>query len=239
MHNYGKTDQNHFGINCLGFLSDGLHSLPYTLLAIMYRDRITLDKALTLAETGEITIVSTLDDTSYHPLANEWYSNYISLKEKARHIQSDRLFTHFPAHYTIEIPNDIDEDTIEWIYLFGIKNPDIKFRTKDNIEYIYILTNPGEPGIIKIGMTERTVEGRVKGINATSTVTEWVPKFALTVSKGNAFKIEQQMHKAFANLRIDSDQGNEREFFKLDPLIAFDKLREIGALHQVGNPIIY
>ena len=88
-------------------------------------------------------------------------------------------------------------------------------------------------------MTERTVESRVKSINTTSTVTEWVPKFALAVSKGSAFKIEQQMHKLFTNLRINSDQGNEREFFKLDPLTAFDKLREIGALHQVGNPIVY
>ena len=205
----------------------------------MYRDKITLDHALTLVETGEITIVSTLDDTSYHPLASQWYSNYIALKEKARHVQSDRLFTYFPAFYTIEISNDIDEDTMEWIYLFGIKNPDIRFRTKDNIEYIYILTNPGEPGIIKIGMTERTIGSRVRTINVTSTVTEWVPGFGLPVSKGNAFKIEQQMHKIFAHLRIDSDQGNEREFFKLDPLTAFDKLREIGALHQVGDPIIY
>lgn len=205
----------------------------------MYRDKITLDHALTLVETGEITIVSTLDDTSYHPLASQWYSNYIALKEKARYVQSDRLFTYFPAFYTIEISNDIDEDTMEWIYLFGIKNPDIRFRTKDNIEYIYILTNPGEPGIIKIGMTERTIGSRVRTINVTSTVTEWVPRFGLPVSKGNAFKIEQQMHKIFAHLRIDSDQGNEREFFKLDPLTAFDKLREIGALHQVGDPMIY
>ena len=128
---------------------------------------------------------------------------------------------------------------MEWIYLFGIKNPDIKSKIKDNIEYIYILTNPGEPGIIKIGMTERTVEGRVRSINATSTVTEWVAKFALPVSKGNALKIEQQMHKIYAHLRIDSDQGNEREFFRLDPLTAFDKLREIGSLHQVGEPIVY
>lgn len=205
----------------------------------MYRDKITLDQALNLAETGEITIVSTIDDTSYHPLASEWYSNYIALKEKARHIQSDRLFTHFPAYYTIELFNGIQDDTMEWVYLFGIKNLDIKAKIKDNIEYIYILTNPGEPGIIKIGMTERTVEGRVRSINATSTVTEWVAKFALPVTKGSAFKIEQQIHKIYAHLRIDSDQGNEREFFKLDPLIAFDKLREIGSLHQVGNPIVY
>lgn len=205
----------------------------------MYRDRITLDHALTLAEAGEITIVGTLDDTSYHPLATKWYSNYIALKEKARHIQSDRLFTYFPAFYTIEISKVIDNDTTEWIYLFGIKNTEIQNRSKDNIEYIYILTNPGEPGIIKIGMTERTIGSRVRTINVTSTVTEWVPRFGLPVSKGNAFKIEQQMHKIFAHLRIDSDQGNEREFFKLDSLTAFDKLREIGALHQVGNPIVY
>jgi hypothetical protein len=160
---YGKKNQQTFGINYLGFLSDGLHlaTILYAISdLIMYRDKITLDKALTLVETGEITIVSTLDDTSYHPLASQWYSNYIALKEKARHVQSDRLFTLLPSSfYTIEISNDIDEDTIEWIYLFGIKNPDIRSRIKDNIEYIYILTNPGESGVIKIGMTERTIGG--------------------------------------------------------------------------------
>lgn len=205
----------------------------------MYRDKITLNQALTLAEAGEITIVSTLDDTSYHPLANEWYSNYMTLKRLAPKVQTDRLFTYFPAIYNIEINNVIDEDTTEWIYAFGIKNDGMKRVVKDNIEYVYILVNPGEPGIIKIGMTERTVEGRVKSINATSTVTEWVAKFAIPVSQGNAFKIEQQMHNIYAHLRIDSDQGNEREFFKLDPFVAFDKLKEISIFNQAGNPIIY
>jgi hypothetical protein len=40
-------------------------------------------------------------------------------------------------------------------------------------------------------------------------------------------------------VRVTSDQGNEREFFRLDPLTAFDKLREVGALFQAGNPIVY
>ncbi len=70
-------------------------------------------------------------------------------------------------------------------------------------------------------------------------MTEWVPKFALPVEAGTALRVEQQLHKYFSDLRVNSDQGNEREFFKLDPLTAFDRLREMGALFQVGNPIVY
>ena len=102
----------------------------------MYRDKITLEHALSLAETGEITIVSTLDDTSYHPRASEFYSNYIALKSKARHVQPDRIFNYFPAFYSIEIPSHVDENTMEWYYLYGIKNLEIKSKTKDNIEYV-------------------------------------------------------------------------------------------------------
>jgi len=205
----------------------------------MFRNKIHLNQAVDLEDKGEIKIVSTVKDGTFHPKAQEWYNNYVTLREKARRIKSEKIFDHFPAIYSIELSLPIDDESHEWIYLYGIENHEIKSKVKDNIEYIYILTNPGEQGIIKIGMTVKTVEGRVRGINATSTVTEWVPKFALPVSKGNALAIEQQMHKIYAHLRIDSDHGNEREFFKLDPLTAFDKLREIGSLHQVGDPIVY
>jgi len=205
----------------------------------MYRDKITLEHALSLAETGEITIVSTIEDSSYHPRASEFYANYIALKLKARHIQTDRIFNYFPAFYSIEIPVRVDENTKEWYYLYGIQNLEIKSKTKDNIEYVYILINPGYPDLVKIGMTERDVSTRAKWINGAGVLTEWMPKFALPVAKGSAYKIEQQMHKLFAESRVESDQGHEREFFRLNPLTAFDKLREIGALHQVGDPIVY
>jgi hypothetical protein len=205
----------------------------------MYRTKIHLNQAVDLEEQGEIKIVSTIKDGTFHPKAQEWYDNYLLLREKARHIKSEKVFDHFPALYSIELSLPIDDESHECIYLYGIENTEIKTRTKDNIEYIYILINPGYPEIVKIGMTVRTIEDRVNSINATSTVNEWVPKFGLAVSKGSAFNIEQQMHKYFAHHRIDSDHGNSREFFKLSPLTAFDKLREIGSLHQVGEPIVY
>jgi hypothetical protein len=150
-------------------------------------------------------------------------------------VDISKLLTFVRAKYIIEIP--LSEN--EWDFVYGLENIDFQHHTKDNIEYIYVLTNPGYPDLVKIGMTERTVEGRVRSVNRTSTVHEWVPKFALPVSKGNAFRVEQLVHKCFSDKRISSDHGNEREFFQINPLTAFDKIREIGALFQVGNPIVY
>lgn len=201
----------------------------------MYRDKLPLNEALHLESIGEITILDPSNGTGHHPQSQMWKNNYSTLRSKFRHVDTSKLLTFVRAKYIIEIP--LSEN--EWDFVYGLENIDFQNHTKDNIEYIYVLANPGYPDLVKIGMTERTVEGRVRGINATATVHEWVPKFALPVSKGNALKVEQQTHKYFSDKRVSSDHGNEREFFQIDPLTAFDKVREIGAIFQVGNPIIY
>ena len=204
-----------------------------SIFVYMYRDKLTLSEALHLESIGEITIVDPSSGQGSHPHSQQWKTNYSTLRSKFRHVDVSKLLTFSRAQYIIEIP--ISES--EWDFVYGIQN--LNLKPKDNIEYIYVLTNPGYPDLVKIGMTERTVEGRVNRINATSTVNEWIPKFALPVSQGNAFRVEQQVHKFFSDKRVSSDLGNEREFFQIDPLTAFDKIREIGALFQAGNPIVY
>jgi hypothetical protein len=88
-------------------------------------------------------------------------------------------------------------------------------------------------------MTIHDVPRRVTGINTAGTVHEWVPRFAIPLEKGSAMRIERQVHKALASFRVSSDLGSSREFFTLDPLTAFDKVREVGAVFMVGNPITY
>ena len=88
-------------------------------------------------------------------------------------------------------------------------------------------------------MTIHDVNSRATSINATATVQEWVPKFALPLKKGTALKVEKAVHKYISSVRVSSDRGGSREFFTLDPLTAFDKVREVGAVFAIGNPITY
>ena len=205
----------------------------------MYKTKISLEEALEMESRGEITLVSSYEYDTFHPNAHVWKQNYETLRQKFKNISAEKILNFLRADIHVEVSNKIDDETYEWYIIHGVRNTIVKDSIKNNIEYIYVLTNPGYPDLVKIGMTERTVVGRVRGINATSTVTEWIPKFALPVEAGTAFRIEQQVHKYFSDFRVSSDQGNEREFFRLDSLTAFDKVREIGSLFQVGNPIIY
>lgn len=204
----------------------------------MYKDKINLTTAKVLELTGVITIVDASPD-SLSPIGEEgkqWKENFITLQTKYRKISPDKLLSFVSARYSIEVP---EEGNISWRYLHGIENSILKEKTTDDIEYVYILVNPGYPSLVKIGMTIKDVKSRATSINATATVDEWIPKFALPLQKGTAFKVEQAVHAFFVRQRVSSDLGNSREFFTLDPLTAFDKVREVGSLFTVGNPITY
>ena len=210
----------------------------------MYKDKISISEAMSLELIGEITIVD-VSPESLPPLGENgkrWREAFTTLQSKHRHISPDKLLNFLSAKYLIEVSEglvDIDSNTYSWRYLHGIENSKIKEKSLDNIEYVYVLVNPGYPSLVKIGMTIHDVHRRVTSINATATVEEWVPKFALPISKGNALKVEQGVHKAFRSKRVSSDLGSEREFFELDPFTAFDKVREVGEMFRVGNPIVY
>lgn len=209
----------------------------------MFKDKITLEQALRLEAKGKITIADPAPE-SLGPVGDTgktWKENFIKLQSKHRHISPDKLMSFLNARYLIEVAEDPNytTNTFSWRYLHGIENSKIKDKQKDNVEYVYILVNNGYPDLVKIGMTVTTVQSRVTGLNASSTVDEWVAKFAICVEKGSAYKVEQAVHTFFASQRVSSDKGGSREFFTVNPLTAFDKVREIGALFMVGDPIIY
>jgi hypothetical protein len=210
----------------------------------MFKDKITLPEAMSYESLGDITIVDASPE-SLPPIGEsgkKWKENFITLQSKYRHISPDKLLNFLQAKYLIEVEEGIvneDTNTFSWRYLHGVENSKVKEKSLDNIEYVYILVNPGYPDLVKIGMTIHDVPRRVTSINATATVEEWVPKFALPLKKGTAFRVEQAVHNFFNPVRVSSDLGNSREFFLLDPFTAFDKVREVGAVFMVGNPITY
>lgn len=210
----------------------------------MFKDKISLLQAKDLVESGHITIVDASPETTpaFPEGGKEWKENFIRLQERHRHIPVNKLLDFLSTRYLIEISEGIvdkDSNTYSWRYVHGIENSKIKERSIDSTEYVYVLVNPGYPNLVKIGMTIHDVHRRVTSINATATVEEWVPKFALPVRKGCAMKVEKAVHKHFDSVRVSSDKGGKREFFTLSPLTAFDKVREVGSLFSVGEPIIY
>jgi hypothetical protein len=208
----------------------------------MHFIKIDYLKALSLQEEGKITLID-VSRGQLPPLKEEygqlWKDNFERLLTKVPHISPDKILDFFSAKYMTEFTECTSDNGITWRFLYGIENKQIQDKTKDNIEYVYILVNAGYPNLVKIGMTITDVHRRVTGINNAGTVHEWVPRFAIPVEKGSAIKVERQVHKALASLRVSSDLGNSREFFNIDPLSALDKLREIGSLSMVGDPIIF
>jgi hypothetical protein len=210
----------------------------------MFKDKISLQQAQDLAESGHITIVDSSPE-SIPPFQGEgkkWKENFITLQAKHRHISPSKLLDFLSARYLIEVSEgleNINTNTDSWRYFHGVENSKIKEKSVDNIEYVYVLVNPAYPTLVKIGMTIHDVPRRVTAINATATVEEWVPKFALPLKKGTAMRVEKAVHKHFSSSRVFSDKGGSREFFKVTPFQAFDKIREVGALFTVGECIIY
>jgi len=82
--------------------------------------------------------------------------------------------------------------------------------------YIYCFSNPSMPGILKVGMTERTPEARLSEANASDTwrpPTPYKVEFAKKVS--NAYGKEKTLHIL---LEQYTDRINpRREFFRVSP----------------------
>ena len=79
---------------------------------------------------------------------------------------------------------------------------------------VYVLTNPCMPGLVKIGMTERSeMDARLKELYTTGVPLPFDCKFACRVKKSECSKIEKALHTAFAPQRVNAN----REFFRIAP----------------------
>ena len=78
---------------------------------------------------------------------------------------------------------------------------------------VYVLTNPAMPGIVKIGMTDRDVQSRMKQLYDTGVPLPFECVIAREMETREAADIESALHTAFGPYRINPS----REFFEIDP----------------------
>lgn len=78
-------------------------------------------------------------------------------------------------------------------------------------EWVYILTNPSMPGLIKIGMTTRDPYVRASELaSQTGIPTKFEVAYAVKVN--DSYSVEQSVHEKLGRYRINKN----REFFKID-----------------------
>lgn len=214
----------------------------------MLVQQMELEKALKLEQKGQLIIfdAGVHQDLDYHPQAKQWKDNFDQLRTKARHVPPNKIPQHFNAFISICIPStsQVPGGTTQyhWKYLRGLPTDTFnqtQVNCSQDLEYVYVLTNPEYTSLVKIGMTRKDPAKRLEQINGTGTVHCWELKFALPVKLDSAFKIEQQVHKYFQDKRYHAKRLNDREMFEVDCFTAIDRIREVGELFRAGTPILY
>lgn len=99
-----------------------------------------------------------------------------------------------------------------------------------NAQWVYVLSNPSMPDMLKIGYTNGDPEGRVKEINrATGVPTDFIVEYALPCVNG--YEVEQLVHDELDAYRV----GTKKEFFKIDIEQAKQIINEIGKPYTIDN----
>jgi len=99
-----------------------------------------------------------------------------------------------------------------------------------NAQWVYVLTNPSMPGMVKIGYTNGDPEGRVKEINrATGIPTDFIVEYAIPCVNG--YEVEQLIHEELNDVRVT----NRKEFFNINVEEAKHLLDEIGKPYVIHN----
>lgn len=76
---------------------------------------------------------------------------------------------------------------------------------------VYVITNPEMPGLVKIGMTDRTIEQRLRDLDSTGVPVPFECVAAWEFE--NAIEAESVLHRAFDDRRV----RRSREFFRVEP----------------------
>ena len=120
-------------------------------------------------------------------------------------------------------PNDPEFEIVH----YWIKRHSFDAQLSFNEGYIYVLENKGQPGILKIGYTDRTPQSRLKEINAgTGVITPWI--IINTFACKAPSHIEGLVHTQLWEYHVN------KEGFAVTPKMAEDVIARIISENNAG-----
>ena len=145
-------------------------------------------------------------------------------------ITNDESLQYFPSkgidnasYYTFS-PSSRGKGWEDITYFTSRKKLSYTNRDGDHDSWVYVLSNPAQPGILKIGYTSNTPEERARQLsNATGVALPYVVEYAY--SCWNGLELEKDIHERLNEYRLTK----QREFFQVD----LDEVKEI--INEVGE----
>ena len=114
-------------------------------------------------------------------------------------------------------------DGWEDVTYFTAKKRNLFSNKGEGDQWVYVLSNPVQPGVYKIGYTKLTPDERAKQIsNATGVALPYEVAWAFACF--NAEQLEGAVHHALNEYRVNS----QREFFQIDLDMAISSIKLIG-----------
>ena len=209
----------------------------------MRQIKLSLEKALEWEAESILTLYTSqhshIKDLIDHP-AERWFANYQSAVRRYRKVSIGDIFRFIDPEYIIEIPlpYEPETNTFSWAYIHGkLTNNQKKLeQLHSKAQYVYVLTNPAYPDLVKIGKAVNP-QSRIKQINGAGTVHEWKLYWAIPVT--DDYTVENLAHRHFQDRRVDSDQGSSREFFEVNVNEAIQAIEYLAQDYVDGDPTFY
>ena len=127
------------------------------------------------------------------------------------------------ASYFTLIPSSRGDQWEDVKYFTSRKKLSYTNRDGDHDSWVYVLSNPSQPGILKIGYTSNTPEERARQLsNATGVALPYVVEYAY--SCWNGLELEKDIHERLNEYRLTK----QREFFQIDLEEAKEIIEEVG-----------
>ena len=125
------------------------------------------------------------------------------------------------AYFTLS-PSSMG-DGWESVTYYTARKKGIYNKKGEGDQWVYILENDSQPGLLKIGYTKLTPDARAKQIsNATGVPLPYKVAWAYRCFNGEL--LEGEVHHALKNYRVN----NQREFFSIDLEKAKETIKLIG-----------
>ena len=116
-----------------------------------------------------------------------------------------------------------DEDGWDKITYYTSRRKDIYANRGKADQWVYILSNPSLPNMLKIGYTKNEPETRAKQISASTGVAlPYKVEWAFQCFNGE--QLEQEVHKELESYRVNQN----REFFDIPLAEAQEAIEKIG-----------